>query len=65
MTDDYKFRKRGNEEQSKHNRQVLCKLKEAENQLKPEIIDEDNITTEKKKIAEGIHLVFDRQKLVN
>ena len=49
MTDDYKFRKRGNEEQSKHNRQVLCKLKEAENQLKPESIGEDNITAAKEK----------------
>ena len=49
MTDDYTFRKRGNEEQSKHNRQVLCKLKEADNQLKPEIIDEDNITAGKEK----------------
>jgi hypothetical protein len=49
VTDDYKFRKRGNEEQSKHNRQVLCKLKEAENQLKAESIGEDNITTAKEK----------------
>ena len=49
LTDDYTFRKRGNEEQSKHNRQVLCKLKEADNKLKPEIIDEDNITAGKEK----------------
>jgi hypothetical protein len=38
LTDDYKFRKRGNVEQFKHNRQVLSKLKEAETQLKPESI---------------------------
>ena len=63
LTDDYKFRKSGNEEQFKHNLQVLSKLKEVETQLKPESIGENNITAAKEKIAEGIHLVCHRQKL--
>ena len=50
LTDDYKFRKRRNVEQFKHNRQVLSKLKEAETQLKPESIGEDNITVAKEKL---------------
>ena len=49
LTDDYKFRKRGNVEQFKHNRQVLSELKEAETQLKPESIGED-ITAAKEKM---------------
>jgi hypothetical protein len=40
------------------------KLKEAETQLKRESIGEDNITAAKEKIAEGIHLVCHREKLV-
>ena len=57
LTDDYKFRKRGNEEQFKHHRQVLSKLKKADSQLKLGSIGEDNITAAKEKSAEGIHLV--------
>jgi hypothetical protein len=57
LTDDYKFRKRGNAEQFKHHRQVLSKLKEADSQLKLGSIGEDNITAAKEKSAEGIHLV--------
>ena len=57
LTDDYKFRKCGNEEQFKHNHQVLSKLKEADSQLKLGSIGEDNITAAKEKSAEGIHLV--------
>jgi len=64
LTEGYKFRKRGNEEQNKHNVKVLGKLKEAETELKAVRMTEGNIQTAREKIAEGISLINHRQKLV-
>ncbi|XP_062620905.1 uncharacterized protein LOC134282518 [Saccostrea cucullata] len=59
FTDNYKFKKRGNEEQYKHNVKVMAKLKEANEEL------EDNcIQGVRQKITEGYDLIKQRQKLV-
>jgi hypothetical protein len=35
MSDGHKFKRRGNEEQFKHNNNILSKIKEADNVLSP------------------------------
>lgn len=59
LSDGYKFKKRGNEEQHKHNVKVMSKLKEASDEL-----NEDKVTEAKQKIAEGLDIVKQRQKLI-
>ena len=51
MSDGYKFKKRGNEEQHKHNVKVLSKIQEANESIKEQTIEEAQL-----KIAEGIGL---------
>ena len=62
--DSYKFKKKGNEEQSKHNNKLITKLQEADKTLADENLTEDSITECRNKIAEGITLVKHRQKLI-
>ncbi|XP_076105887.1 uncharacterized protein LOC143074222 [Mytilus galloprovincialis] len=64
LSDNYKFKKRGNEEQHKHNSKVLVKLKEANSELNQEHLTKDNIESAKDKITEGMSLIRDRQKLI-
>ena len=64
LADNYKFKKRGNEEQHKHNNKVFVKLKEAKNQLENAVITEENIDTAKERITEGMELLRNRQKLI-
>ncbi|XP_071166253.1 uncharacterized protein [Mytilus edulis] len=45
MTETFKFRKRGNEEQYKHNKKVFVKVLEASSQLESENLNNDNIQT--------------------
>ena len=59
LSDGYKFKKRGNEEQHKHNVKVISKLKEASDEL-----NEDKVAEAKQKIAEGLDIVKQRQKLI-
>jgi hypothetical protein len=59
LANGYKFKKRGNEKQYKHNVKVLSKMKEATEEL-----NEDRIMEAKQKISEGVELVKSRQKLV-
>ena len=61
--DAHKFRKRGNEEQFKHNNKVIVKLQEAENSLTG-TIRSDNIESCRRKISEGIDIIKHRQKLI-
>ncbi|KAK3084685.1 hypothetical protein FSP39_017394 [Pinctada imbricata] len=63
MTDSYKFKRRGNEEQYKHNQKVLNKLTETETLIQSEF-EPQNLEKAKSTIAEGIDLVKHRQKLV-
>jgi hypothetical protein len=59
LADGYKSKKRGNEEQFKHNVKVLSKMKEATGEL-----NEDRIMKAKQKISEDVELVKSRKKLV-
>ncbi|CAC5414982.1 unnamed protein product [Mytilus coruscus] len=52
ITETFKFRKRGNEEQYKHNKKVFVKVLEANSQLESENLNNDNIQTAKRKIYE-------------
>ena len=63
INDTYKFKRRGNEEQYKHNQKVLNKFTEAESLIQSEF-EPQNFEKAKKTIAEGIDLVKHRQKLV-
>ena len=49
MTDGYKFRKRGNEEQHKHNVKVLHKLEDARKELQEHKVEEA-----RQRIVEGL-----------
>ena len=60
----YKFKKRGNEEQHKHNVKVIRKLQEANTALSSEDITEEKIQKCREHIAEGIDIVTHREKLV-
>ena len=64
MTETFKFRKRGNEEQYKHNKKVFVKVLEASSQLESENLNNDNIQTAKRKIYEGMEMIKSRQKLI-
>ena len=60
LDDNFKFKKRGNEEQYKHNEKVFLKMKEADAQLSGENLIQDNITTARTKICEGMQILRDR-----
>jgi hypothetical protein len=62
--DSYKFKKKGYEEQLKHNSKVITKLQEAGKHLADDNLSEDSITDCRNKRAEGISLVKHRQKLI-
>lgn len=64
INDSYKFRKRGNEEQFKHNNKVFVKLAEVKSEIDHEHVTADNIDNAKRKITEGMDLVKGRQKLI-
>ena len=59
FSDGYKFKKRGNEEQHKHNVKVMAKLKEANEEL-----EENRIQGVRQKMSEGYELMKQRQKLI-
>ena len=59
MSDGYKFKKRGNEEQHKHNVKVLSKIQETNESIKEQKIEEAQL-----KIAEGVEIIKHRQKLI-
>ena len=59
MSDGYKFKKRGNEEQHKHNVKVLSKIQEANESIKEQKIEEAQL-----KIAEGVEIIKHRQKFI-
>ena len=63
-TDNYNFKRKGNEEQYKVNVKVHRKLKEAEHSLKEAGTTSTAVTDAKTKIAEGIDIIEKRQKLI-
>ncbi|CAG2189976.1 unnamed protein product [Mytilus edulis] len=64
VTDNYSFKRKGNENQFKHESRVLSKLKEADVNLEGPDLSVDSVQTAKAKIVEGIELVKERQKLI-
>jgi hypothetical protein len=56
MSDTYKFRKRGNEEQYKHNQKVFIKMKEANNQIETDNLSQENVNAIKRNISEGTRI---------
>lgn len=64
MAESYKFKKRGNEEQFKHNQKVFVKLREAHSDITTEDITTENISSAKRKISEGMDMIKNRQKLI-
>ena len=65
MSDSYKFKKRENKEQHKHNQKVFIKMREASGQLDSDNLTQDNVSAAKRKISEGMDLIKNRQKLIN
>lgn len=59
FVDGYKFKKRGNEEQYKHNAKVMAKIKKANEEM-----EENRIQEARQKISEGYELIKQRQKLI-
>ncbi|XP_072166403.1 uncharacterized protein [Diadema setosum] len=62
--DNYKFQRKGNEEQYKVNIKVQRKLRETEQILKEENDITTSVADAKAKIAEGIDIIDKRQKLI-
>nr|XP_034316000.1 uncharacterized protein LOC117685658 [Crassostrea gigas] len=59
ISEGYKFKKRGNEEQHKHNVKVFAKMQEANENLK-----ENKVQSAQRNIAEGLDIIKNRQKLI-
>jgi hypothetical protein len=56
LSDGHKFKRRGNEEQFKHNK-ILSKIKEADNVLDANNPSQEGISKAKEKLAEGMSLL--------
>jgi hypothetical protein len=63
LSDGHKFKRRGNEEQFKHNK-ILSKIKEADNVLDANNPSQEGISKAKEKLAEGMSLLNYRQKII-
>ena len=57
ITDTFKFKKMGNEEQYKHNIKMFVKMREARNQIETDTVSQENISEARKKIVEGMDLI--------
>ena len=64
LNEHYSFRKKGNENQFKHQARVLTKLKEARDHLDSSSIADESVESAKASINEGMELVKNRQKLI-
>ena len=64
LNEHYSFRKKGNENQFKHQARVLTKLKEARDHLESSSIADESVESAKASINEGMDLVNIRQKLI-
>ena len=56
LSDNYRLKKRGNEEQHQHNNKVMVKLREG--------LNTENLDSAKEKISAGMELIKNRQKLI-
>ena len=64
LCDNFTFRRKGNENQYKHEAKVLAKLKEANTHLNDPNVGMPSVNAAKEKISEGIELVQNRQKVI-
>ena len=64
LSDGHKFKRRGYEEQFKHNNKILSKIKEADNVLDANNPSQEGISKAKEKLAEGMSLLNYRQKII-
>ncbi|KAL5013264.1 hypothetical protein ScPMuIL_007534 [Solemya velum] len=64
LTDNYVFKRKGNENQFKHESKVLLKLTEANATLEDTELSFEAVQSAKTKIIEGMNLITDRQKLI-
>lgn len=56
LLDNYRFKKRGNEEKHKHNNKVMVKFRES--------LNTENLDSAKEKISESMELIKNGQKLI-
>jgi hypothetical protein len=56
LSDNYRLKKRGNEEQHQHNNKVMVKFREG--------LYTENLDSAKEKISAGMELIKNRQKLI-
>ncbi|CAG2213405.1 unnamed protein product [Mytilus edulis] len=64
VSDNYKFQRKGNENQFRHSVKVISKLTEARSLLDTPDVSLSKVAAAKDKISEGIDLVQERQKLI-
>ena len=64
IADNFTFKRKGNENQFKHEAKVLSKLKEVNAHLNEPTFGHDSMNSAKQKLSEGIELVESRQKLI-
>jgi hypothetical protein len=64
LSDGHKFKRRGYEEQFKHNNKILSKIKEADNVLDANNPSLEGISIAKEKLAEGMSLLNYRLKTI-
>ena len=64
IADNLTFKRKGNENQFKHEAKVLSKLKEVNAHLNEPTFGHDSMNSAKQKLSEGIELVERRQKLI-
>ena len=66
LSDSYKFKKKGNEEQFKHNTKVLSQMKEADDHLAKDMdqLTEQNVLNCREALSQGMTIVQQRQKMI-
>lgn len=64
LNEHYVFRRKGNENKFKHEARVSSKLKEANEHLNSNTVNEEMVEVAKSSINEGMELVKKRQKLI-
>lgn len=64
LNEQYVFRRKGNENQYKHEARILSKLKEANEHLNSNTVNEEIVEAAKSSINEGMELVKNRQKII-
>lgn len=64
LNEHYVFRRKGNENKYKHEARVSSKLKEANEHLNSNTVNEEMVEVAKSSINEGMELVKKRQKLI-